>query len=275
MGVDIRVGDCREILKTLVAGSVQCCVTSPPYWGAQRDYGDPRQLGMERTPEAFADSLVGIFAEVRRTLADDGTLWLNLGDSYAASGKGGGGSAMKKRGDAWAHRDRMKGWRSAPPGYKNKDLVGIPWLVAFALRRDGWYLRRGVIWEKVTPTEPTRADRPNVQHENVFLLSKQPRYRYLLPERQEGDVWRFASDGSHGSHFATMPAALVARCLERSTLPGDTILDPFGGAGTTGLVADRHRRNALLIELNPEYAELARKRITDDSTLFADVKVSA
>lgn len=271
MSVRVLEGDCRATLAGLPERSVQTCVTSPPYWGAQRDYGHPSQLGHERTPEAFVAELVTVFREVRRVLRDDGTLWLNMGDSYAASGKGGGGSAMKKRGDAWGHRDRMRGWRAAPPGYKAKDIVGVPWLLAFALRADGWYLRRDIVWEKASPTEPTRADRPVSSHEMLFLLSKAPRYFYALPERQEGTVWKIGTDGATGNHFATMPCELAERCIDRGSSRGDTVLDPFGGAGTTGLVADRLGRDAILCELNPEYAAMARARILADSPLFGDV----
>lgn len=272
MSVRILEGDALQVLQTLPDCSVQCCVTSPPYWGAQRDYGMPGQLGMERTPELFVAALVGVFVEVRRVLRDDGVLWLNIGDSYAASGKGGGGSAMKKRGDAWGHRERMKGWRGAPPGYKNKDIVGVPWLLAFALRSSGWYLRRDVVWAKPTSNEPTRADRPVGAHEMLFLLSKSEDYSFTLPEKQMTSVWRVSSDGAHGGvHFATMPAGLIEPCIRSGSKEGDTILDPFSGAGTTALVADRLGRDAIGIELNPEYAALSKNRIHSDNPLFGDV----
>lgn len=157
-------GDCRDALPMLPDNSVQCIVTSPPYWGAQRDYGHPGQIGMEKTPEEFVAVLVAIFREVRRVLRDDGVLWLNLGDSYAASGKGGGGKMMLARGHQWGHRAHLKGWRSPPPGYKEKDLVGVPWMTAQALRGDGWTLRRDVVWNKGSATEPTRGPIPDGQY---------------------------------------------------------------------------------------------------------------
>lgn len=249
-------------------------VTSPPYWGAQRDYQHPKQIGHERTPELYIEALVGAFREARRVLKPTGTLWLNLGDSYAASGKGGGGKLMAKRGDAWGHRDRMRGWRSAPAGYKNKDLVGIPWQVANALRVDGWYLRRDIVWEKPNPTEPTRADRPCVSHEFIFLLSKRDDYFYRQPEAQEGSVWRMQPTGAYEGHCATFPPELVERCLNRGMPAGGSVLDLFGGSGTTGLVADRMGFNATLIELNPDFADLSHERIRSDAPLFAEVEQS-
>lgn len=265
-------GDCRDVLPTLPEESVHCVVTSPPYWAAQRDYGMPGQFGMERTPEEYVAAMVGVFQAVRRVLRGDGTLWLNLGDSYAASGKGGGGRLLAKRGGAWGGRERMKGWRGAPPGFKNKDLVGIPWMVANALRIDGWYLRRDIVWEKPNATEPTRADRPCVSHEFMFLFARNEDYFYARPEEgQDKSVWRIQPAGTYEGHFATFPPELVERCVLRGCPAGGIVLDPFGGAGTTGLVADRNGRDAILIELNPAYAAMAKRRITNDSPLFAEV----
>lgn len=271
MTVRMLPGDCREVLPTMPRNSVDCIVTSPPYWAAQRDYGHPKQIGHERRPEEYVAALVGAFNSARAVLKPTGTLWLNLGDSYAASGKGGGGRLLAKRGGAWGGRDRMKGWRGAPPGWKNKDLVGIPWLVAQALRADGWYLRRDIIWEKPNATEPTRADRPCVSHEFIFLLAKQEDYFYTLPEGQDKSVWRIQPAGTYEGHFATFPAELVERCIARGCPAGGTVLDPFAGAGTTGLVADRMARDAILIELVDGFADSARNRIIGDSPLFADV----
>jgi DNA modification methylase len=169
-------GGALEMLRTLPAESVQCCVTSPPYWGL-RDYGVDGQIGLERTPEEYVARLVEVFGEVRRVLRDDGTLWLNLGDSYAAGGMGaGGGKQLTNRGtSAGGHMDKP---RRAPLGLKPKDLVGIPWMVAFALRSDGWYLRSDIIWAKPNPMPESVTDRPTKSHEYIFLLSKSERYYF-------------------------------------------------------------------------------------------------
>lgn len=304
MSVDIRIGDCREILKALVAGSVQCCVTSPPYFGL-RDYGVSGQIGLEQTPDAFVAELVAVFREVRRVLADDGTLWLNLGDSYAASGRGGNPDhsphqmQRENRGSISVVGRKTR----APVGeLKPKDLIGIPWRVAFALQADGWTLRSDIIWHKPNPMPESVTDRPTKAHEYLFLLSKSPTYYYnsdaiaepvvragwametrttpgnpdrddtegLSTSRNRRSVWSVATHPFSEAHFATFPPKLIEPCILAGSKPGDTILDPFGGAGTTGLVADRHHRHALLIELNPEYAAMARRRITDDAPLFAD-----
>lgn len=272
MSVRILLGDCRERLRDLPDASVQCCITSPPYWGAQRDYGHPDQLGHERTPETFVSALVEIFDDVRRVLRDDGTLWLNIGDSYAASGKGGGGKLMLARGHKWDHRKHLKGWRSPPPGYKEKDLVGVPWMLAFALRLRGWYLRRDIIWNKTAATEPTRSDRPSGSHEMLFLFSKSKRYRCDPSALPHGTVWSVKPVGFEG-HGAAFPPALIEPLVRASSDEGGGVLDPFFGAGTTGLVAARLKRFCTGIELNNSFAELAMRRIHDDAGLFADVSI--
>lgn len=298
------------MLPTLDAGSVQCCVTSPPYYGL-RDYGVAGQIGLEPTPDEYVAEMVAVFREVRRVLRDDGTLWLNVGDSYNGGGVGGGAS----KGVALAgssNRDRQGEERKTlkVAGAKPKDLLGIPWLLAFALRADGWFLRSDIIWHKPNPMPESVRDRPTSAHEHVFLLSKRAAYFYDLeairepisdnwvlgggstapknsPERMTGpakqvrlayaepkganarNVWTIATQPYSGAHFATMPPDLAERCIKAGTKPGDTVLDPFGGAGTTGLVADRLNRNAVLVELNPEYRALAQERITDDAPLLA------
>ena len=313
LGVSVTVlhGDCRAVLPTLDAGSVQCCVTSPPYYGL-RDYGVAGQIGLEPTPDEYVAEMVAVFREVRRVLREDGTLFLNVGDSYAAGGMGPGSG--KQLTNAGANIPAKK----APPGYKPKDLLGIPWLLAFALRADGWYLRSDIIWHKPNPMPESVRDRPTSAHEHVFLLTKAQRYYYdadaiqetAAPEtaaryaagykawgkgqfigspidkrgpknipaealegrgdtRNARNVWTIATQPYSGAHFATMPPDLAERCIKAGTKPGDTVLDPFGGAGTTGLVADRLNRNAVLIELNPEYRALAQERITDDAPLLA------
>lgn len=371
--IQILTGDCRDVLRTLPEESVHCVVTSPPYFGL-RDYGtgqweggDPscahapsglsvdaknagaaapngklsardaailrgecpcgairidRQIGLEPTPAEFVAIMVEVFREVRRVLRSDGTLWLNLGDSYAA--KGG------------------RGQRASDYGVKPKDLIGIPWRVAFALQADGWYLRQDIIWSKPNPMPESVRDRCTKAHEYLFLLSKSPRYYFdavaIAETAARADIpgvsgWAVgggshsavdhakgdranthaaskrnsfaratkASAGDHGqtpqhrpgreeinyagrrnkrsvwtvptqpfreAHFATFPTALVEPCIRAGCPKGGTVLDPFGGAGTTALVADRLQRDAVLIELNPDYAAMARRRIHADAPLL-------
>ena len=268
------VGDVRETLRGVPDGCAQTCVTSPPYFGL-RDYGNAAQIGQETTPREFVDALVAVMRDVRRVLADDGTLWLNIGDSYSQQGN----------------------------GYKPKDLLGIPWRLAFALQDDGWYLRSDIIWAKPNPMPESVTDRPTRAHEYVFLLTKRSRYFYdadaikepsvmkpqnrltaraehpkgdtgrsmhLRPEggtsynsRNARSVWNVPTDSFGGAHFATMPPELARRCILAGSRRGDVVLDPFGGAGTTALAALQHGRRALLCELNPEYVEIQRRRLAD------------
>ena len=332
MEYKVLVGDVRESLLSLPDGSVNCVVTSPPYWGL-RDYGtaswnggdescdhssakmksrydyamsetapgtqkskaagtdgakwldvcpscgavkDDSQIGLEQTPEAFIDELVKVFREVKRVLQDDGTLWLNIGDSYASSFAG--------------HL------------IKHKDLVGIPWMLAFALRADGWYLRQDIIWHKPNPMPESVKDRCTKSHEYIFLLSKSPRYffdheaikeeastkptarnknaegyqanyakgdRFSPGERIFGadgkrnkrDVWSVNVRPYKGAHFATFPAELIEPCSLAGCPEGGTVLDPFAGSGTTLFVANKHGRNAIGCELNPEYVEIIHERM--------------
>jgi len=316
----ILTGDCLEVLRGLPDGMAQTCVTSPPYYGL-RDYGHAGQIGLEESPDAYVARLVDVFREVRRVLRDDGTLWLNLGDSYGTSGATAGANNTQHGGDKRKAKDgHATPFRSgsaylgkgatvsaAAFGCKPKDLLGIPWMVAFALRADGWWLRSDIIWHKPNPMPESVRDRPTSAHEHVFLLSKRASYFYdaaaiaedaLQPEgearitaqhkqaaigqnqtgslgtnygaatRNARNVWTIATRPYSGAHFATMPPALAERCIKAGSKPGDMVLDPFGGAGTTGLVADRLGRSATLIELNPEYARLARERITADAPLL-------
>jgi DNA modification methylase len=303
----IDVGDCRERLAELPERSVQTCVTSPPYFGL-RDYGHDGQIGLEPTPDEFVAALVGVFREVRRVLCDDGTVWLNLGDSYAR-GFGGGSPGKKSATNAGSYADRES--RPLPPGLKGKDLIGIPWMVAFALRADGWFLRSDIIWHKPNPMPESVTDRPTKAHEYLFLLSKSPRYYYdadaireesidppgksrggSLSKLQVGDdyvaahthrgdaayessgranrrsVWTVATQPYAGAHFATFPPKLIEPCILAGSREGDMVLDPFSGAGTTGMVALRNGRSFVGCELNPEYADLARFRIRDDAPLL-------
>ena len=390
MIVKIIKGDCRDILKTLPDESVHCVVTSPPYWGL-RDYGVAGQIGFELSFQEYIETMRAVFAEVRRVLRPDGTLWLNLGDCYAGGGRGGGNGHSKQSTNVGSLLAGLP--IVAFGGAKAKDLLGMPWRVAFALQSDGWWLRSDIIWSKPNPMPESVKDRPTKAHEYIFLLSKSERYFYdaeaikesaiegtdlgLLRGRSFSDpanvAWhaksiqdrqnagidsRTAGDGRRNkrtvweittapfaeAHFATFPSALIEPCIlagcpdkccakcgapwvrevERvdtgktqkmadgwdtgsgghgtihrngrekgelgkpvmrnetvgfspscscnaATVPG-TCLDPFGGAGTTGLVADRLGRNAILIELNPDYAAMAHRRISGDSPMFAKVE---
>jgi DNA modification methylase len=303
-------GDCREILRTLPDASVHCCVTSPPYFGL-RDYGVEHQIGLEPTPDEYVSQLVEVFREVRRVLRDDGTLWLNLGDSYAAGGRGGGADGSKQQTNVGA----LLGPKKPPAGLKPKDLIGIPWRVAFALQADGWWLRQDIIWSKPNTMPESVTDRCTKAHEYIFLLSKSARYYYdadaiktpvspktltvnTTPRKGTGiestgeklnkwieenggryhpemcnkrSVWEVATQPYSEAHFATFPPALIEPCIKAGCPVGGTVLDPFGGAGTTGLVADRLQRNAIMIELNPEYAKLATNRLADDAGMFAEL----
>jgi DNA modification methylase len=321
MTVRIIIGDVREKLAELPDESVHCVVTSPPYFGL-RDYGVAGQIGLEPTPAEFVAVMVEVFREVRRVLRKDGTLWLNLGDSYHGNGLSGGDGSKAfggTRPDKIARQSNLKSV-SAPKresGVKPKDLLGIPWRVAFALQADGWYLRQDIIWAKPNPMPESVTDRCTKAHEYLFLLSKSARYHYdaeaiaeaFADERQgasgvnsgvpeqyadaagrggdqglsafRGDgkagrnrrsVWTVATQPFKEAHFATFPPDLIKPCIKAGCPKGGTVLDPFGGAGTTGLVADRLQRDAILIELNPAYAVMMTERITDDAPLFTDVE---
>ena len=275
----ILVGDCIESMRGLPDQSVHTCVTSPPYFGL-RDYGHDGQIGLEPTPDAFVAKLAEVFREVRRVLRDDGTLWLNLGDSYGVG----------------------------------KQMLGIPWRVAFALQADGWYLRQDIIWHKPNPMPESVIDRCTKAHEYIFLLSKSQRYYFDAEaikepsayfgkdtrsgmgniryegKRTEGDaaangqqsfvtinetrnkrsVWTVTTKPFKGAHFATFPPDLIEPCVKAGCPEGGTVLDPFGGSGTTGMVAQRHRRKFVLCELNPEYARMAEDRIYAERDLLSE-----
>lgn len=260
-GVRLFVGDCREVLASLPAESAQCCVTSPPYW-QKADYGHPEQLGVESTPGAFVAAMVETFREVRRVLVPGGALWLNLGDSYASGGRGGGGGALNRatQGTVAART----GWRKQPPGYKDKDLTLTPFQVAEALRADGWFLRQVVVWAKPCAVEAQRADRPSVSHEYVFLLSSTADCAARSPgEAWWGlSVWEIPTAGRVQGFPAPMPEELARRCVVAGSRPGDVVLDPFSGSGTTGLVALKSGRRFIGAELNPTYAEMSLVRMS-------------
>ncbi len=358
----VLTGDAIEQLRTLPSDSLQCCVTSPPYWGL-RDYGHGEQIGLEKTPEEYVSNMVEVFRELRRVLRKDGTLWLNLGDSYAGSGKGAwdnkdGGQKEVYIPDADSPQALLP---KIPPGLKPKDLCGIPWRVAFALQSDGWWLRQDIIWNKANCMPESVTDRCTKSHEYLFMLTKAARYYYdadaikepasesdwesrigranlnnkLLPTeelngirprvkytlnskqrrdseggpffknaedyggkngktpvhknskqrghsrrhdgfndrwdqmekseqcsgmRNKRDVWTVAPANYPEAHFATYPPDLIKPCIMAGSRVGDTVLDPFAGSGTTGMVALELGRKAVLIELNPKYCDLIRQR---------------
>lgn len=273
MTVSILTGDCRERLAELPEASAHCCVTSPPYWGGLRDYGDERQLGKERDPAEFVAELVSVLRGVRRVLRDDGTLWLNVADAYAASGKGGGGNRGGRK--CWESIAGRTVFRMPPSGYKPKDLVLVSFMLAEALRVDGWFLRKTIIWRKPAAVEPTRLDRPSLSHEYLFLLSKSRHYAARDPGEQwwAHSVWEITTQGCEG-HPAAFPPELARRCIVASCPSDGTVIDPFFGAGSTGVAADRIGRNCIGIELNPDYAEVARQRLANDAGLFGDVRAA-
>lgn len=260
METRIIIGDSRTALQEIEPESVQCCVTSPPYFWL-RDYGVDGQIGHEPDVKGFVNVLGDVFDGVKTTLREDGVLWLNLGDSYY-SGNGQPMGRDPKSSSRNFSRVKLRpldvgGWE-----IPKKSLLGIPWLVALELQRRGWTLRSDVIWCRPTAlAEPSVTDRPGRQHEYLFLFSKSRRYSFNRAMLPEESVWHIAHERTVKGHNAAFPQELARRCIVSGSAAGDTVLDPFGGSGTTGLVAEREGRNAILIELNPEYAAAARRRI--------------
>lgn len=256
----IVIGDSRQILRKFPDGVVQTTVTSPPYWSL-RDYNIDGQIGLEASLEQYISSLVEVFNEVRRVTRDDGTLWLNLGDSYTSGGR------------TWRAPDRKNPIRAmnvrppTPPGLKPKDLVGVPWRLALALQAAGWYLRADIIWNKPNCQPESVKDRPTRCHEYVFLFSKSERYVYDGStvrgpnDRNLRTVWDINTFPLKDAHFATFPPALVEPCVRLTSRKGDLVLDPFLGSGTTAVVALRNQRRVLGIELYPKYVQIAEKRL--------------
>ena len=295
-------GDALAELRRLPADSVDCCVTSPPYWGL-RDYGVSGQQGLEKTPKLYLAGMVAVFREVSRVLRDDGTLWLNLGDSY------GGGNGEKSKS---VKQSSNGGTSNAFAGCgMPKQLLGIPWRVAFALQADGWWLRQDIIWHKPNPMPESVTDRCTKAHEYIFLLSKSARYYYdqeavaepseypeddrksrqcaedylsqgveqriatmnpngahAYPTRNLRSVWTMPTQGYSEAHFATFPEELARRCILAGCPADGLVLDPFSGAGTTGLVALKLGRRFLGIELNPKYVKMAERRINNEAGLL-------
>jgi DNA modification methylase len=324
----IEFGDCRTTMRRWVALGfrAQMCVTSPPYFGL-RDYGHPGQLGLEKSPDEYVKSMVEVFRCVRDVLADDGTLWLNLGDSYAGYHGNKNSEIPTSSTNGWTNgynENKRAGGKPQDIGLKPKDLIGIPWRVAFALQADGWYLRQDIIWHKPNPMPESVTDRCTKAHEYIFMLSKSARYFFnndAIREPWEGEaakavamgtkevgqrginasarrgltdgqatqfkkqghsgyfgadgkcllnplgankrsVWRVATRPYKGAHFATFPPALIEPCILATSRPGDIVLDPFMGSGTTAQVALQHGRQYMGCELNPEYEGLQRERIS-------------
>ena len=264
-------GDALTVLRRLMTSSVQCIVTSPPYWGL-RDYNDPDQIGLEEPLPHYINRLVEIFAEARRVLRDDGVLWLNVGDSFTSGNRGWRAPDKKNAARAMSVRP------DTPQGLKPKDLIGIPWRLAFALQDDGWYLRADIIWNKPNAMPESVRDRPNRSHEYLFMLTKNERYLYdrcaVLEAngRNLRSVWSINTRPYAGAHFATFPPALIEPCILSSSRFDDFVLDPFFGSGTVGLVAAQHDRRYVGIELNPTYVEIAARRLnasTDRIVRFA------
>lgn len=329
-------GDALSVLKTIDDESINCCVTSPPYYNL-RDYGVNGQIGLEESPEEYIQKLVEIFREVKRVLKKDGTLWVNIADSYAGSGKRRTKDGIAKL-ETFSEKQRTsKGTvigvlaKTKSDSCKPKDLIGIPWMLAFALRADGWYLRQDIIWSKPNPMPEPVKDRCTKSHEYIFLLSKSPRYYYdseaiqedcvssdkrpsalqrardkgyqtkdalnpkaymksvprycgkkytetpdkfyrtksgnaydYRPKRNKRDVWAVTTKPFKGAHFATFPPDLIEPCILAGSPVGGVVLDPFGGSGTTGMVAKKLGRDFILIELNAEYIELCKERTSDE-----------
>lgn len=298
-------GDVMERIAEMETESVQTCITSPPYWGL-RDYGHEDQIGLEATPEEYTEKMVAVFREVRRVLRDDGTLWLNMGDSYANSGSApprpdhSGGDLLGTYGKQAYSAASQGPARITPVGLKPKDLVGIPWRVAFALQADGWYLRSDIIWAKPNPMPESITDRPTKSHEYLFLMSKSKRYYYdsesiretAIDDHDSGNgfvrterisyggrgdptlwvrkgsgtrnrrtVWTIPTQPFPGAHFAVFPPALVEPCVLAGSREDDLVLDPFAGSGTVGVVCRKHSRRFIGIEINPKYAAMARGRL--------------
>ncbi len=272
----IMEGDALHALRLLPSNSIQCVVTSPPYWGL-RDYGIDGQIGLEGTLPQFINHLVAIFNEIKRVLRDDGTLWVNIGDGYTSGNRGYRATDKKNPARAMAVRP------DTPEGMKPKDLQGIPWRLAFALQDDGWYLRSDIVWHKPNAMPESVKDRPTRAHEYLFMLTKSERYFYDYEAvkqpglngkpRNRRSVWDVNTQPFAEAHFATFPPKLIEPCVLASTRSGDYVLDPFFGSGTVGIVCAEHQRSYVGIELNPEYVTLSAKRL--NATRDKIIKVAA
>lgn len=266
----IYQGDAGKLLRFFPDNFFNCCITSPPYWGL-RDYGIVGQIGAEHEPESYIESLMTVFDEVKRVLREDGTLWVNIGDSYTSGNRG-------YRAPDKKHPIRQMTYRpKTPMGLKPKDLVGIPWRLAFALQERGWYLRSDIVWEKPNCMPESVKDRPTRSHEYVFLFAKSLHYYYkasaiLEPNgRNRRTVWSIPTEPSSVGHLAPFPPSLIQPCILAGSPPRGWVLDPFFGSGTVGAVCTQQHRSYVGIELNPQYVELATKRIAaTERLLFSD-----
>ncbi len=264
-GCEIIVGDAMRVLPVMQSSRFRCCVTSPPYWGL-RDYDVRGQIGAEEDLQQYISALVAVFAELRRTLTDDGTLWLNVGDAYTSGNRRWRATDRKNPARAMSYRP------PTPTGLKPKDLIGVPWRLAFALQDDGWYLRSDIVWHKPNCQPESVKDRPTRSHEYVFLFSKSEKYHYdaeAIRESANGNgktrnrrtVWSVNTEAYPGAHFATFPTSLIKPCILAGSSKEDVIIDPFFGSGTVGEVAVGLGRKFVGIELKPEYGELAERRL--------------
>jgi site-specific DNA-methyltransferase (adenine-specific) len=257
-------GDALTVLRRLEPKSVRCVITSPPYWGL-RTYGREEQIGLEDTLTQFLNKLVSVFAEVKRVLTDDGTLWLNIGDGYTSGNRG--YRAPDKKNPARAMSVRP----NTPEGLKPKDLIGVPWRLAFALQEDGWYLRNDIVWHKPNAMPESVKDRPARSHEYIFMFTKSEKYFYDWQVSREAaehgglrnrrSVWSVNTKAFAGAHFATFPPDLIRPCVQASSQHGDFVLDPFFGSGTVGVACQEEGRRYIGIELNSEYIILAARRL--------------
>jgi len=266
----VLFGDCRETMDAFI-DKAQMCVTSPPYYGL-RNYGDEEnQIGLEESPEEYIQNLVEVFRKVRDNLTDDGTLWLNIGDSYYnyRPGKGQALSKQTVSNNRQDLPDKCARRGNKLKGLKEKDLIGIPWMLAFALRADGWYLRQDIIWNKPNPMPESVRDRCTKSHEYIFLLSKSQNYYFDVdaikePTRRKRSVWTVNNKPYRGAHFAVFPPDLIEPCIRAGSKEGDIVLDPFMGSGTTAMVAKSLKRYYMGCELHEEYGDLMQERVPLD-----------
>ncbi len=279
----ILYGDCRETLREFDS-KARMCVTSPPYYGLRNYGGEEDQIGLEQTPEEYVDNLVKVFREVRNCLTDDGTCWVNLGDSYY-NYRPGKGQSIHKQSVSKTNQDlpstcARRG--NKLEGLKEKDLIGIPWMFAFAMRADGWYLRQDIIWNKPNPMPESVKDRCTKSHEYMFLLSKSQNYYFDVESikeptvdnkslKRKKSVWNVKTKPYKGAHFAVYPPDLIEPCIKAGSEEGDIVLDPFMGSGTTALVAKSLQRHYIGCELHEEYGKLIQKRLSEKS--FARLKL--
>ena len=299
----ILFGDCRKTLCAFLPNSARMCVTSPPYYGLRNYGGEDYQIGLEESPEEYIRNLVEVFREVRNVLTEDGTLWVNIGDSYY-NYRPGKGQALNKQSVSNTKQDlpdKCARRGNKLDGLKEKDLIGIPWMLAFALRADGWYLRQDIIWHKPNPMPESVRDRCTKSHEYIFLLSKNRKYYYdneaikepakdwgtrdrskgkyhnegtglqphsglekSYPTKNKRSVWSITNKPYRGSHFAVFPPDLIEPCILAGSEKGDIVLDPFMGSGTTAMVSKKLGRDYIGCELHEEYGTLIEERVPDE-----------